>query len=173
MGKNILHTSVFLTLVISLMLALSLPALAEKPSSAGEKGNSSKNHKKDKGKQERKNASYSHDKNPDGLSVNIYFSDEHRKVIRNYYGEEYRRGNCPPGLAKKNNGCMPPGQAKKWKKGSPLPPEVVYYDLPSTVVVQLGRPPEGHRYVRVAADILLIAVGTGMIVDAIQDLDSM
>jgi hypothetical protein len=21
--------------------------------------------------------------------------------------------NCPPGLAKKNNGCMPPGQAKK------------------------------------------------------------
>lgn len=23
------------------------------------------------------------------------------------------RGNCPPGLAKKNNGCNPPGQAKK------------------------------------------------------------
>lgn len=22
-------------------------------------------------------------------------------------------GSCPPGLAKKNNGCMPPGQAKK------------------------------------------------------------
>ncbi len=22
-------------------------------------------------------------------------------------------GGCPPGLAKKNNGCMPPGQAKK------------------------------------------------------------
>ena len=25
----------------------------------------------------------------------------------------YGMGNCPPGLAKKNNGCMPPGQAKK------------------------------------------------------------
>lgn len=24
-----------------------------------------------------------------------------------------RRGQCPPGLAKKNNGCLPPGQAKK------------------------------------------------------------
>jgi hypothetical protein len=24
-----------------------------------------------------------------------------------------RRGSCPPGLAKKGNGCMPPGQAKK------------------------------------------------------------
>lgn len=23
------------------------------------------------------------------------------------------RGNCPPGLAKKGNGCLPPGQAKK------------------------------------------------------------
>ena len=23
------------------------------------------------------------------------------------------RGSCPPGLAKKHNGCMPPGQAKK------------------------------------------------------------
>jgi hypothetical protein len=28
-----------------------------------------------------------------------------------YYG--YGRGGCPPGLAKKHNGCMPPGQAKK------------------------------------------------------------
>ncbi|MFL6854232.1 MAG: hypothetical protein ACJ8D3_02105 [Sphingomicrobium sp.] len=25
----------------------------------------------------------------------------------------YGTGGCPPGLAKKNNGCMPPGQAKK------------------------------------------------------------
>ena len=25
----------------------------------------------------------------------------------------YGAGGCPPGLAKKNNGCMPPGQAKK------------------------------------------------------------
>lgn len=25
----------------------------------------------------------------------------------------YGQGGCPPGLAKKNNNCMPPGQAKK------------------------------------------------------------
>ncbi len=25
----------------------------------------------------------------------------------------YGTGGCPPGLAKKHNGCMPPGQAKK------------------------------------------------------------
>jgi hypothetical protein len=26
-------------------------------------------------------------------------------------------GGCPPGLAKKNNGCLPPGQAKKLGRG--------------------------------------------------------
>jgi hypothetical protein len=28
-------------------------------------------------------------------------------------GIGYGVGGCPPGLAKKNNGCLPPGQAKK------------------------------------------------------------
>jgi hypothetical protein len=35
----------------------------------------------------------------------------HGKHGTSNYG--YGMGNCPPGLAKKNNGCMPPGQAKK------------------------------------------------------------
>jgi hypothetical protein len=29
----------------------------------------------------------------------------------------YGEGGCPPGLAKKHNGCMPPGQAKKYGRG--------------------------------------------------------
>ena len=33
----------------------------------------------------------------------------------NAYG--YGVGGCPPGLAKKNNGCLPPGQAKKLLRG--------------------------------------------------------
>ena len=33
----------------------------------------------------------------------------------NAYG--YGMGGCPPGLAKKHNGCMPPGQAKKLYRG--------------------------------------------------------
>lgn len=173
MSKNTFNSSVFLTLVMTLLLAFCLPALADKPSSAGNQGNSSKNYKKDKGKQKGNDDSYSHKKNSDVNNVNVYFNGEQRNVIRNYYREEYHRGHCPPGLAKKKNGCMPPGQAKKWRKGYPLPRDVVYYDLPSAVVVQLGRPPEGHRYIRVASDILLMAVGTGMIVDAIQDLNNM
>lgn len=36
------------------------------------------------------------------------------------YRSSYR--NCPPGLAKKNNGCQPPGQAKKrWARGQRVP----------------------------------------------------
>lgn len=99
-----------------------------------------------------------------------YFVDQHRVVVREYYDNQFQRGRCPPGLAKKNNGCMPPGQAKKWQVGRPLPAGVVYYEVPAPLVVQLGAPPAGHRYVRVAADILLIAVGTGIVAAAIQDL---
>jgi hypothetical protein len=33
----------------------------------------------------------------------------------NAYG--YGVGGCPPGLAKKHNGCLPPGQAKKLYSG--------------------------------------------------------
>jgi Ni/Co efflux regulator RcnB len=50
---------------------------------------------------------------------------------------------------------------------------VIYYDLSPRMARKLGRPPAGHRYVRVAQDILLIAVGTGMVVDAVYDLNNM
>ena len=79
---------------------------------------------------------------------------------------------CPPGLAKKNNGCMPPGQAKKYIVGQRLPSNVIYYQVPQQVIYQLGAPPSGYRYVRVASDILLLAIGTGLVVDAIQNLSS-
>lgn len=173
MNKKISQPIVFLTFVFTLLLAFSLPVLADKPSSNDNQGNSSKSHEKHKDKQKGYSDSSSRKKKDDVNNVNVYFNDQQRSVIGNFYREEFRSGHCPPGLAEKNNGCMPPGQAKKWRKGSSLPHDVVYYDLPSTVVVQLGRPPEGHRYIRVASDILLMAVGTGMIVDAIQDVNSM
>ena len=106
-----------------------------------------------------------------GPRAGAYFTERHREVVRSYYGERYQTGHCPPGLAKKHNGCMPPGQAKKWRVGYPLPRDVRYYDAPGDFVLRFGMPPEGHRYVRVAADILLIAVGTGMVVDALEDLN--
>ena len=65
---------------------------------------------------------------------------------------------------------MPPGQAKKWQMGQPLPREVVYYSVPQPLLVRIGPPPSGYRYVRVADDILMISIGTKMVVDAIQNL---
>ena len=54
--------------------------------------------------------------------------------------------------------------------GQPLPAGVVIYDVPPPLVVRIGVPPPGYRYVRVASDILMIAVGTSLVVDAIRDL---
>ena len=100
-----------------------------------------------------------------------HFGAPHRTYVHDYYDGEFRAGKkCPPGLAKKNNGCMPPGQAKKWDAGYVLPREVRYYDVPAPLVLQLGQPQPGYRYVRVNDDILLLATGTRMIVDVIRNL---
>ncbi|EMS81575.1 hypothetical protein [Desulfotignum phosphitoxidans] len=99
-----------------------------------------------------------------------YFSENKKKFIHQYYSDRFRKGHCPPGLLKKDNGCLPPGQAKMWKKGQPLPREVIFYDLPSSILDQLGEPPPQHRFVRVARDILLISTGTGIVLDAFEDI---
>jgi Ni/Co efflux regulator RcnB len=48
--------------------------------------------------------------------------------------------------------------------------DVVFYPVPQDVVVRIGMPPAGYRYVRVLGDVLLVAIGTNMVVDAIEDL---
>lgn len=99
-----------------------------------------------------------------------HFEPQHQLLVRDYYGDPIRGRRCPPGLAKKNNRCMPPGIARQWRVGMPLPRHVIYYNVPQPLVLQIGSPPSGYRYVRVAGDILMIAIGTGLVVDAIQDL---
>ena len=98
------------------------------------------------------------------------FDARAREKVHAYYAREMKRGHCPPGLKKRHNGCAPPGQARKWKVGERLPRDVVYHDVPAQVRVEIGVPPAGYRYVQVANDILMIAAGTGMVVDAINDL---
>jgi Ni/Co efflux regulator RcnB len=96
------------------------------------------------------------------------FSKKDRAAVRAYFA---KADTCPPGLAKKRNGCMPPGQAKKeWAVGSPLPPAVVSEPVPTELAERLGLPPAGHAYARVAGDILMVAEGTRTVVDAITNL---
>jgi len=105
---------------------------------------------------------------------NYVVADRDRNTVYTYYRNDFAAGNCPPGLAKKNNGCLPPGQAKKlWTVGQPLPGTVVFYPLPGPLLVQLTPAPSGYQYVRVANDILLMVVGTRMITAAIADLSAM
>jgi Ni/Co efflux regulator RcnB len=101
-----------------------------------------------------------------------YFDTQHRVMVREYYNDQFKRGHCPPGLAKKHNGCLPPGHAKRWVVGHTLPRDVIYYDLPDPLIRQIGYPPVGYRYARVGSDILLLAIGTGLIIDALTDLGS-
>ncbi|MBI3094684.1 MAG: RcnB family protein [Rhodocyclales bacterium] len=157
------------------------PALADKPAWAGnDKGGKSdrgdqrderKGERKDDRKDDDRNSRQDNDRHSDG--DRRHFQPQQHVLVRDYYAEHYRGRGCPPGLAKKNNGCMPPGQAKKWRVGYQLPRDVIYYSVPAPLVVQIGPPPSGHRYVRVAGDILMIAIGTGMVVDAIADLGAM
>lgn len=171
--KKTMQKSSILAGIIALTFAIASPVLADKPSWAGDKKDKAEKH----GKKEQNNRYQDNQRSSEktqhrsGISVNVFFGDQHRQVINRYYTEQYQSGHCPPGLAKKNNGCMPPGQAKKWQVGHRIPRDVVFHDLPPSIVIQLGTPPSGHRYVRVASDILLITVGTGLIVDAIQDLN--
>jgi Ni/Co efflux regulator RcnB len=176
--RNLRHLCI---LLLSGLLAAS-PVLAEKPDgAAGGKG-----HKEAKGQKEGKGGKQAKGKDDakggkpanaqarvqrEDVRVGAYFSDQHRHAARSYYSQRYGSGKaCPPGLAKKNNGCLPPGQAKKWMVGQPLPAGVVVYSVPQPVLVQLPPAPVGYRYVRVASDILLIAVGTQLVVDGISDL---
>ncbi len=168
MQSNIIRTSHALALIFAGILATA-PAFAEKPSWAG----GGKAGKQEQKRENPNKGNASSDKNTGSLSVSLHFGEQQRTIANDYFAGQFRAGRCPPGLAKKSNGCMPPGQAKKWAMGKSLPRDVVFYDLPPRLVVQLGVPPAGHRYVRVASDILLIAVGTAMVVDAIEDLGRM
>ena len=105
------------------------------------------------------------------ISQAAYFTDDRIRVIRNYYTQNKGAKGCPPGLAKKGNGCQPPGQAKKWHRGDILPADIVYYEIPVPLSRELGHIPEGHKVVRVGTDLLLIAVGTRMVVEALDDLN--
>lgn len=153
--KPVTLTSLILAAILSTTSGL---ALAEKPSWAGGGG---KHDKKNEAREEHRE-----NKGAGGYS----FDNDSRHQISSYYGGQARAGNCPPGLAKKHNGCQPPGQAKKWMKGRPLPADLRYYDLPRDLLMRLPPPPPRHRYVQIAGDVLMIAVGTNMVIDAIEDI---
>lgn len=133
--------------------------------------NNGKGHDKHKAKHkiEKHHHKYHH-KHDDDVNIRVSFGSSDRGILRDYLRHSYGK-SCPPGLAKKRNGCLPPGQAKKrYRIGYPL--DVEYYPLPDYLYDRLGPVPHGYQYVRVDRDILLIGEATKNVVDAITLLSA-
>jgi len=143
-----------LAIALPLALALAAPVRAD--------------HDEDHGKHWKQNDQGDDD---DQGSHHRHFTSHQREVVRVYFVDEQRRGHCPPGLAKKHNGCLPPGHAKRhYVIGRPIPPSVVLVPVPVDLAVRIGPPPSGCRYAMVEGDLVKLAVGTSLVIDAIQGL---
>lgn len=105
------------------------------------------------------------DKSDKTLPVRI---DSDDRAIISRYMRTYYRPNCPPGLAKKHNGCLPPGQAKKYAIGRPIGD---YNSLPRDLLNMLS-PPRGYRYVQVDKDVVLISEASKKVIDAVTLLSA-
>lgn len=96
--------------------------------------------------------------------VLISLDDDRHALVRSHLQPYYVK-HCPPGLAKKHNGCLPPGQAKKlYTIGQPLRAD--YWPVPQEVMSYLPAAPVGTRYVWVDRDVLLISEATKKVLDA-------
>jgi hypothetical protein len=107
--------------------------------------------------------------------VRVVIPDRDRRVVYSYYRTEVAGQRCPPGLAKKGNGCLPPGQANAraqnvWVVGQRLPPTVIYQPVPPVLVQQLEPVPPGYGYVQVDDNVLLMDMANRMIADIVTDL---
>lgn len=108
------------------------------------------------------------DANGDAVSVAITMAD--RLIIRQYLQDDLR-SKCPPGLAKKQNGCLPPGIAKKYHMGQELPSSVRYKSLPSNILSRL-HPMPGYQFVQVDRDVLLVTEASKKVIDAVALLSA-
>ncbi|MDD5364577.1 MAG: hypothetical protein PHR30_04495 [Gallionellaceae bacterium] len=103
--------------------------------------------------------------------VRVVFSDRDSTYIRDYYKPRNQHGNphgYPPGLAKQ--GKVPPGQAKKLRRGEPMPQDYRWQPLPRDLDDRLSRLPDGYVRVVVGADIGIMNVRTRVLVDLLEDL---
>ena len=99
------------------------------------------------------------------------FHSSDRVVIHEYIASRYRP-HCPPGLAKKHNGCVPPGHIHHYVIGQPLPETIIYEPVPEELLMRLQPVPVGYRYVQVDNDVLLMAEASHEVIDAITLLSA-
>jgi len=178
MLRLISRTGLCLSIIAGLGMAsasLPSPAQAEKPAHAG-KGNGHNKHKggnsgkahKNKGQAPQAASQSSGDNN-----IDIVFDSGAKQAVRSHYGSSYAGKSCPPGLAKKNNGCLPPGQAKKYNRGDVVPESVTLCRIPGALEVKLKPLPAGYVYRYVDGEVLVVAEAARKVIDAVVLLSTL
>ena len=126
---------------------------------------------KDEEKYYQKSQKHAEKRQREEIRQGTYFDEQQRITVRQYYSTYYGNGKkCPPGLAKKQNGCVPPGQVRYWQVGQPIPRNVTIYSVPQPVIQILPPAPYGYRYARIGGDIVLVQQQNNLIVDIINGL---
>ncbi len=160
--------------IASLLMAGS--AIAKKDGDDNEKGGNKHGQKQEDKREKRQDKAEKREdkaekRQREDIKQGAYFNDQQRTFARQYYTTTYKDGKrCPPGLAKKNNGCLPPGQVRNWTVGQPVPTNVTVYSVAQPVIRMLPPAPVGYRYARLGNDIVLVQQQNNIIVDIIQGL---
>jgi len=117
--------------------------------------NKSKQHKKDKHHKKQKNKKHKKQ-----------FSSREQGAVHSYYR------SLPPGLAKKlrRGKQLPPGWQNKVSVGQPIPKEYLVYakPVPRELELQLSAGPIGSKVLQLADRVVRIEAGTNMVLDAIR-----
>jgi Ni/Co efflux regulator RcnB len=158
---------IFLSTMMATAALLCTPAIAK---DHGDKDMEKAQKRADKEDRKADKEELKADKHGRDVRPGAYFVEQDRVYVQRYYTGHYGgQKGCPPGLAKKNNGCVPPGQAK-WEVGQPLPREVQVYAVPQPVLTYLPAAPAGYRYQRVGGDLVLVRITDRVIIDIMLNL---
>jgi hypothetical protein len=98
-----------------------------------------------------------------------------RTVVRTRADNRYGANSCPPGLAAKGNGCLPPGQARKlFNVGQRIPTGYNFYtpygEIPVAYRDRYGLPTDG-RYIYREDSIYVVDPTTSLVTRIIDLID--
>jgi hypothetical protein len=107
----------------------------------------------------------------------VLFSDLERQLILDYYARQAAAsggggssggGGPGQGHGRGHGGGLPPGIQRRLDRGGTLPPGIARQGLPPGLAGQLPAPPSGYARQIVGADVVLVAIATGIIMDIIR-----
>jgi hypothetical protein len=107
-------------------------------------------------------------------AAQILFSELERRMILDYYARQAAPtgggggGGQGRGHGRGNSGGLPPGIQRRLERGGSLPPGIARHGLPPGLAGQLPPSPSGYIRQVVGADVVLVAVATGLIMDIIR-----